>query len=309
MKQEIFWVVCLTAVLVASCKFAFGQEIAYDYDLSKPVGLKDINNKGSLLISNIASSSLIPALMSRKAKYQPAMISCLGQPLDGTIPRRLLNSEEVIGSCLRSLQPFPVGKEVGFVRDRKGFYNLIDDPGTTAVLILGGSDLGDSVGFYCGPVLPTGGVNCNNPFLVRNGVFETMNLPVGYMPNCRNVKRQTFGVFVDPNDPLQLPKAWMLDAGTLTFLQVPGAQWTEPLDCNNDSQVLLNSDIGDFLLDDGIYFKISSPATLNGLPANFQFEGMNDARFGQLVGTWRTVRCNGEFCSTVSAGGFVATPK
>ena len=121
--------------------------------------------------------------------------------------------------------------------------------------------------------------------------------------------------------------SFIYDNGQFTLLDWPfgTGTWTYPLKILNDGQIFgmfdLNSEgydggpseplnvPGYFVYDDGRFYKVVLPATMNGLTASWDVNGMNKG--GELTGTWRTTVCNppGSFNCTFTRKGFVATPR
>jgi uncharacterized membrane protein len=154
----------------------------------------------------------------------------------------------------------------------QGFtFTTIDVPDAFQTEALGINDAGQVVGtYYCGIGSPT----CTGVygFVFADGVFTSIDLPGGL--RGINAAGQIVGAIGTASGG---SRGFVYDAGSLTFIDAPGASSTTLFGINAAGQIIGRSSVGPFLYDRGTFTPFTVPGGFSATPW-----GINDA--GQVVG-------------------------
>ena len=150
--------------------------------------------------------------------------------------------------CL-SVSPRLLARDYDFVR--------IDVPNAVLTEARGINARGDIVGNYL-----DAGENSHG-FLLRKGVFTTIDVPnaaIAQAPFDINARGDIVGTFVDAAD---VSHGFLLSDGQYTQIDYPGSSFTQVFDINNAGDISGNADQGPFILRDGIFRIVRTPAHLS----------------------------------------------
>jgi hypothetical protein len=124
--KKLLWLVYATAVLVSTYGLVFGQEIQYSYTIiNQPVSAQDLNVHGDVVLTNYPHPG--GTILSKKTKMAPVQFRCWDTIYDATQITKIDNQGNVVGNC--QIDGTRHGRQVGFVRDKKGNFTFIDVPG------------------------------------------------------------------------------------------------------------------------------------------------------------------------------------
>jgi hypothetical protein len=294
---------------------AYSQVIPYTIQTTA-VALQDINNNGDLVMANAV----------RYTNGQTRTLDCGGGPTQ--VGATTINARaDAAGLCADS-----AGNEMGFLFNKIGQYTLLMFPGAQSTLGFGANDYGDVCGQYVNPFTNPNqfGPTRIHGFCWYNNSSQNLYLPFD-VPVANsyttlwaiNNHNQILGDFTmyDPNTFNTVAHYWFIyDNGIWdfpfppSFDFMPGGSSVEIVDLNNlgQSVMLYTNEIGQFgwyLVDDGAFYLISLPPTINGLIAQYDINGLNDN--GQLAGQYvASLNCLPPHlpseCKRAS-GGFIAT--
>jgi hypothetical protein len=298
-----FWALLLVAVLG---EVGFGQEIPYDYRVINQAGLQDINKRGDLLATEIDQGNLGVVIGRLSDRFR------CHDTFDDTVPRRINNRGDIAGSCLTEAH----NKVVGFIRTRKGAFSFIDVPGSDSTIVHALSDQDETCGQYYNPLDPNASAFirfhgfCHN----KQGVIRTIDVPLANSVTVivgTNRRGKKIGNYFTYNPVTNETGQWHcfeVDNGIFTSLERPGALWSYCTDLTNDDTVLYEDNQDVFILDDGVYYKISDPTPDAGWTLiQVDVNGFNDDL--EIVGSFiQRQTCLGIFCP-VQVKNFVATPR
>jgi len=195
---------------------------------------------------------------------------------------------------------------VGFVRDRRGRYIILDVPGATRTEALGISDNGSIVvGTY------RMDDDVAHGFRWTDGQFETLDVPFEGVSATAATGSNNSGSIVGFFDDAEGARhGFLFEGGQFTQLDFPGSVLSAAVDVNDhgtvagiyaDDQVILQG----FVYSDGHFTPVAVPFAA---AIATDLSGMNGA--GQLVGRWLELNPNFEEGAVVPflSHGFVATP-
>jgi len=316
--KDIKWIWIGFSILV-SLSFllgpAFAQEIAYTYKIiDQPGAAQDLNVHGDVVLTNYPYPG--GTILTKKNRRMNAThFQCWDTIFDATQIKKIDNQGNVVGNC--QIDGTQHGRQVGFIRDKRGVVAFLDVPGADITEGYAVSDERACGQFYT-PSIPnaSGFARVHGFCKSTNGAYQTLDVPMPFTVtvitglNSRK-KVGNFFVYDSVTNETSQWGAFIEDNGTFTALSVPGATFTYVLDINGHDDVLLDSSKGNYILSDGIYFKIGNPPADPGFTVtDLQVNGFNDEL--ELAGTYlqRQTGCGGEFiinCPMIFRS-FVATP-
>jgi hypothetical protein len=187
----------------------------------------------------------------------------------------------------------------GFLRTSGGTFSTVDFPGTGFNQLLGLNVLAQAVGYFADPP----GFTLDHPYIFdQNGaVFLQIVIPLatkGAQATGINDQEEVCGFYIDSGG---VTHGFLLNAGTLTTLNFPGASFTQALGLNDQAQVvgvyMVGTATHGFIFNTkfGRFRSVDDP---NGVGTT-TINGINN--FGQIVGFYVD--------SMGHTDGFIGTPK
>ena len=293
----------LTFLILLLPTLSWGQsEIHYTIQDLPGIGVRDINSGGDLL----TPTAFIPA---NPKKTLSGLMTCPGAETNSTVFRRLNDRQQIAGECMFGTN------RVGFLRQRNGFFNIIDPPAALFLLVTSLS----SDGRVCGYYYTDSNNNHSRGFCWKDGQLSEIEYPLADWTTILGVNKhgQAAGTARSLDGLLNVVFIW--SNGVFTSLVANGI----PLKIFNDGGVLMGRDtdgrrpFGDVytLIDDDVIFEIAlpdlglpTPIRPGGWPLDFDVVGASED--GVLVGIWDRHGCDtptgGAPCQLRS---FIATPE
>lgn len=179
-----------------------------------------------------------------------------------TIPFDINNSGQIVGYYTQNNGL----SASGFVYSGGNFTSL-NFPGAVRTWVYGINDAGQMVGAYFDGT-------ANHGFIYSSGTYTTLDAPGSLntvLQRINNSGQVAGGANANNVTPLA---GFLYTGGNYTSLDVPSSTFTTGAGLTSDGKVLVQTDIGAFLYDSGVYTKV--------LSANFEAFDINDA--GQIVG-------------------------
>jgi hypothetical protein len=304
-------------LMVAMLTFVpLAQAAEYTYRVIESANPLDINARGEVLSGN--------AIMGKT----PVRCPVLAAGMDGTEAASLTNKSSIVGSCSiydRTLDPW-LPNSSGFVVNRKGhyvyyyfpdiFFRSTRDTQATAA----SDDDAQVVGWYCQSYDQAFNGCKYAGWHFADGAYRSVEGPAPQLsPNdgtaviLTGVNRRgtIVGYYFETfaSDPLRRNlRAFLLQNGQYTALNLPGSNHTLALDLNNDDMVLLHSGDKFYLWDDGKHFpvELNPPGaayyTITGFNDKEEYTGTFTVQLGTGIDPW------GRTYPILAHYAFVATP-
>lgn len=284
--------------------------ITYEYTVIDDFRLVSINSHDEKASYTTPDStgfrSVYTNMKGQRIEFECGLITPAS--LGDTMPTRINDSGLISGTCVSG--DFNTRKEVSFIHDRRGALEIISFPGSDGTEIFALNNKGKGVGQYYMPLDGRSGFFRFHGLIYEKGKLSTFDI---HVPEANSVTTlvgvddagRIYGVFFTFNQDTNEtgPQNWFIsDNGQFTWVIRPGAQSTDIQDVNALGQVIGNSSLGPYLLDDGNYYSIQPPA---GRRIS-NVDAIDDA--GRIIGTSWLDPCP-PFPQSCQPQRFLATPR
>ncbi len=278
--------------------------VSYDFQTINDPGLVSINSRDEKSkrrnMQNGAVATIYVDRFGSEAVIQCGLLHD-GQP-DLTLPGKISEGGSVLGTCAEG--DAATRAEVSFIHNRLGVLEVVVMAGMPYTQLYGINNKNQAVGMHTTPYVSGSGLSTIHGLVYDKGALHTLDIPgTDRYTQLFGIDDQgrIAGVFVDynpaTNATIGVPQAFLYDNGQLTMLNV-GGKSTSPEDMNGLGQILLYTDNGLYLWDDGTAYAITAPG---------KFIGSVDSidNNGRILGHYMDSPCTKPSCPFEQ---FLATP-